>query len=140
MAQPAARRVLIGSGLNSDTDARTLQLPHPSSGVAAAFVQLADGQLLELNWHKSAYTSWFVGDCVIEGALHALRRAASACLSALRLRADGGMYAATPIDVLFILLPLLERHRQKARQQRASNSVAVSRHPDAACSRADGDA
>lgn len=76
MAQPAARRVLIGSGLNSDSDARTLQLPHPSSGVAAAFVQLADGQLLELNWHKSAYTSWFVGDCVIEGALHALRPAA----------------------------------------------------------------
>ena len=72
MAQPAARRVLIGSGLNTDTDARTLQLPHPSTGASAAFLQLADGQLLELNWHKSAYTSWFVGDCVIEGTRGAL--------------------------------------------------------------------
>jgi hypothetical protein len=68
MAQPAARRVLIGSGLSTDSDAASLQLPHPNTGTAAAFLQLDDGQLLELNWHKSAYTSWFVGDCVIEGA------------------------------------------------------------------------
>ncbi len=28
---------------------------------------------------------------------------------------DGGLYAATPVDPLFILLPVLERHRQKVR-------------------------
>ena len=80
MAQPAARRVLIGSGLSTDSDAVALQLPHPNTGTAAAFLQLEDGQLLELNWHKSAYTSWFVGDCVIEGAPDALALRSAASL------------------------------------------------------------
>lgn len=81
MAQAAARRVLIGSGLSTDGDAVALQLPHPNSGTAAAFLQLDDGQLLELNWHKSAHTSWFVGDCVIEGAPRALALRSAASLT-----------------------------------------------------------
>ena len=38
--------------------------------------------------------------------------------TSLRLTApppDGGVYAATVFDVLFVLLPVLEHHRQKAR-------------------------
>ena len=92
MAQPAARRVLIGSGLSTDSDAVALQLPHPNTGTAAAFLQLEDGQLLELNWHKSAYTSWFVGDCVIEGAPHAL--------ALCRLAETGGCFSQTAACML----------------------------------------
>lgn len=75
MAQPGARRVLIGAGLHADGDARSVLLPHPATGVPAAFLLTPNGALLELNWHKSAYTSWFVGDSVLEGA----QRRRSAC-------------------------------------------------------------
>jgi hypothetical protein len=67
MAQPGARRVVLGRGLHCAGDARALQLPHPATGAPAAFLLAPDGQLLELNWHKSAYTSWFIGDTVVEG-------------------------------------------------------------------------
>ena len=66
-SQPGARRVLVGAGVHVDGDAHMLQLPHPATGAPAAFLHTPAGQLLELNWHKTAYTSWFVGDSVLEG-------------------------------------------------------------------------
>jgi hypothetical protein len=79
MAQACAQRVLVGCGLHADADAHTVQLPHPATGSPAAFVRTPDGALLELNWHKAAYTSWFIGDAVLEGmharCRHGARRA-----------------------------------------------------------------
>ena len=94
MAAASSRRVVLGRGLHCDASARLLQLPHPATSALSSFVLTPDGTLLELNWHKAAYTSWFVGDAVLE---------------------DGGLYAATPVDPLLVLLPLLERQRGQAR-------------------------
>jgi ribonuclease H2 subunit B len=68
-----------------------LSLIHPANGKECSFL-LSPSALLELNWNKSEYTSWLSDDSVIE---------------------DGGVYAATPVDTLFLALPMLLRERGK---------------------------
>lgn len=53
---------------------------------------LLNGHLQEANWFKERYRAWFLGDYVL---------------------GDGGMYLCTPIDPLFLALPLLESSRNK---------------------------
>ncbi|CAI9096531.1 OLC1v1032702C1 [Oldenlandia corymbosa var. corymbosa] len=68
-----------------------LSLKHPKSGNKACYLY-ADGGLLEINWFKQSYGSWFLGDYVCE---------------------DGRLYTATPVDPIFILLPLFEEARMQ---------------------------
>jgi Ydr279p protein triple barrel domain len=61
--------VIVGHGLHRECTAESVLLPHPATGNSAAFLLApADGGLLELNHMKSEFTSWFVGDTVVEGA------------------------------------------------------------------------
>ena len=53
---------------------------------------LIDGHLQEVNWYKERYRSWFIGDSVLE---------------------DGSMYLCTPVDPLFLALPLMESNRMQ---------------------------
>ncbi|KAF8388813.1 hypothetical protein HHK36_025493 [Tetracentron sinense] len=68
-----------------------LSLRHPKSGNPASYFFI-DGSLQELHWFKQSYGSWFLGDYVCE---------------------DGRLYTATPVDPVFILLPLFEEARMK---------------------------
>ncbi|XP_072955976.1 uncharacterized protein [Typha angustifolia] len=68
-----------------------VSLCHPKSGEATSYV-LTDGQLHELNWFKQPYGSWFLGDYVCE---------------------DGSLYICTPIDPIFILLPIFDAARMQ---------------------------
>lgn len=68
-----------------------LSLRHPKSGNSTCFL-LIDGSLQEIHWFKQSYGSWFVGDYVCE---------------------DGRLYTATPVDPVFILLPIFEEARMK---------------------------
>ncbi|KAI5678969.1 hypothetical protein M9H77_09919 [Catharanthus roseus] len=70
-----------------------LSLRHPKSGNTACYLYVHGG-LLELNWFKQSYGSWFLGDYVCE---------------------DGSLYTATPIDPVFILLPIFDEARMKKR-------------------------
>ncbi|KAJ9537143.1 hypothetical protein OSB04_029876 [Centaurea solstitialis] len=90
-----------GDGDVVDDDmGRFLSLHHPKS--AAYFILLyfrdttcyllINGGLQELNWFKQSYGSWFLGDHICE---------------------DGGLYIATPVDPVFILLPMFDQARMK---------------------------
>lgn len=68
-----------------------LSLRHPKSDNSTCFL-LIDGALQEIHWFKQSYGSWFVGDYVCE---------------------DGRLYTATPVDPVFILLPIFEEARMK---------------------------
>lgn len=45
-----------------------LRLPSPRDGVAITYLWRDDG-LQEVNWFKQPFTSWFVGNSVVEGAI-----------------------------------------------------------------------
>ncbi|XP_071700903.1 uncharacterized protein [Rutidosis leptorrhynchoides] len=88
-------RVLVAS---SDDSSRTgadvgrlLQLRHPKTGDSTCYLLTNDG-LQEFNWCKQSYGSWFMGDFICE---------------------DGSLYAATPVDPVFILLPMFDEARMK---------------------------
>ncbi|CAN6464275.1 unnamed protein product [Victoria cruziana] len=68
-----------------------LSLRHPKSGKQTSYV-LINGTLQEIHWFKQPLGSWFIGDYVCE---------------------DGGLYVATPIDPVFIFLPIFEEARMK---------------------------
>ncbi|CAN0836884.1 Ribonuclease H2 subunit B [Linum grandiflorum] len=68
-----------------------LSLRHPKSGNTSCY-RLTSGALQEVHWFKQPYTSWFLGDYVCE---------------------DGGLYFVTPMDPVFILLPIFEEARMK---------------------------
>ncbi|KAK9065137.1 hypothetical protein SSX86_016520 [Deinandra increscens subsp. villosa] len=88
-------RLLVASTDPSATGGdmgRLLQLRHPKTGDSTCYL-LVDGGLLELNWFKQSYGSWFMGDYICE--------------------ADGGLYAATSVDPVFILLPMFDEARMK---------------------------
>ncbi|GAV72023.1 RNase_H2-Ydr279 domain-containing protein [Cephalotus follicularis] len=68
-----------------------LLLRHPKSGNATCYI-FTNGMLQELHWFKQSYGSWFLGDYVCE---------------------DGCLYMATPVDPVFILLPIFEEARMK---------------------------
>ncbi|KAI3664283.1 hypothetical protein L6452_44768 [Arctium lappa] len=74
-----------------DDMGRLLSLHHPKSGDTACYL-LTNGGLQELNWFKQSYGSWFLGDYICE---------------------DGGLYVATPVDPVFILLPMFDEARMK---------------------------
>lgn len=74
-----------------------LLLRHPKSGNATNYLLSNDNEgavLQELHWFKQSYTSWFLGDYVSQ---------------------DGSLYTATPVDPVFILLPIFEEARMKKR-------------------------
>lgn len=68
-----------------------LSLRHPKSGNATCYLFVNDA-LLELHWIKQSYGSWFLGNYVCE---------------------DGQLYTATPVDPVFIMLPIFEEARMK---------------------------
>ncbi|KAG0561431.1 hypothetical protein KC19_9G064400 [Ceratodon purpureus] len=87
-------RVLI-THCDEDTSAfqrHFLHLRNPVSGKQACYVVGCDGRLQELNWSKQRHTAWFIENSVC---------------------ADGSLYLATPVDPLFVILPILEQLRMK---------------------------
>ncbi|KAL3819500.1 hypothetical protein ACJIZ3_005405 [Penstemon smallii] len=78
-----------------------LSLRHPKTGNTTCYLY-CDGVLQELHWFKQSYGSWFFGDyvCEVLGLPHT----------------DGRLYTATPVDPVFILLPIFEEARMKVRQ------------------------
>ncbi|XP_020684902.1 ribonuclease H2 subunit B isoform X1 [Dendrobium catenatum] len=68
-----------------------LSLIHPKSGNSTWYM-LKDGLLQEFNWFKQSYGSWFLGDYVCE---------------------DGSLYISTPVDPIFIFLPIFCNARLK---------------------------
>ncbi|VFQ95256.1 unnamed protein product [Cuscuta campestris] len=87
-------RVLIApdpSSTNEDDSGKFLSFRHPKSGDPTCYL-FVDGNLQEVHWFKQPFGSWFLGDYVCE---------------------DGRLYIATPIDPVFVLLPLFEEARMK---------------------------
>ncbi|XP_021744340.1 ribonuclease H2 subunit B-like [Chenopodium quinoa] len=86
-------RVLIAPDKGtSGTDAgQLLSLRHPKSGIATNYLYINEG-LHEFQWFKKSYASWFLGEYVCE---------------------DGSLYISTPIDPVFIMLPIFEDARMK---------------------------
>uniref|UniRef100_A0A0V0HWT5 Ribonuclease H2 subunit B n=1 Tax=Solanum chacoense TaxID=4108 RepID=A0A0V0HWT5_SOLCH len=86
-------RVLIAKEPSKDGNKveQLLSLRHPKSGNATCYL-CVDGSLQELHWFKQSYGSWFLGDYVCE---------------------DGRLYTATPVDPVFVLLPIFEEARMK---------------------------
>ncbi|KAK1270060.1 hypothetical protein QJS04_geneDACA004327 [Acorus gramineus] len=72
-------------------ESQILSLRHPKSGSPTCYIYKNDS-LHELHWFKQAYGSWFLGDYVCE---------------------DGSLYISTPVDPVFILLPIFEEARMK---------------------------
>ncbi|XP_057968673.1 uncharacterized protein LOC131158093 [Malania oleifera] len=68
-----------------------LSLCHPKSGNTSCYLFINE-VLQELHWFKQSYQSRFMGDYVCE---------------------DGCLYTATPVDPVFILLPIFEEARMK---------------------------
>ncbi|KAL3644574.1 hypothetical protein CASFOL_009754 [Castilleja foliolosa] len=69
-----------------------LSLRQPRTGNSTCYLFSDDGVLQELHWFKQSYGSWFLGDYVCE---------------------DGRLYTATPVDPVFILLPIFDEARMK---------------------------
>ncbi|KAH0674792.1 hypothetical protein KY284_025879 [Solanum tuberosum] len=86
-------RVLIAKEPSKDGNKveQLLSLRHPKSGNATCYL-CVDGSLQELHWFKQSHGSWFLGDYVCE---------------------DGRLYTATPVDPVFVLLPIFEEARMK---------------------------
>uniref|UniRef100_A0A7N0R897 Ribonuclease H2 subunit B n=1 Tax=Kalanchoe fedtschenkoi TaxID=63787 RepID=A0A7N0R897_KALFE len=70
---------------------RLITLSHPKSGNKVCYL-LSDEALHELHWFKQPYGSWFLGNYVSE---------------------NDGMYFITPVDLVFVLLPLLDKARMR---------------------------
>ncbi|KAK7311820.1 hypothetical protein RJT34_10197 [Clitoria ternatea] len=75
-----------GSGLGV-----MILLRHPKSGKATQYL-FVNGVLQEFQWFKNLYGSWFLGDYVSE---------------------DGRLYLSTPVDPVFMMLPIFEEARMK---------------------------
>ncbi|KAL2241173.1 UNVERIFIED_CONTAM: Ribonuclease H2 subunit B [Sesamum indicum] len=86
-------RVLIAQDLSTLGKhlGKFLSLRHPRTGNTTCYLY-SDGGLQELHWLNQSYGSWFLGDYVCE---------------------DGRLYTATPVDPVFILLPIFEEARMK---------------------------
>ncbi|KAH9606732.1 hypothetical protein KSS87_003796 [Heliosperma pusillum] len=86
-------RVLIApdSGVSERGTGHMLSLRHPKAGTATSYLFINDG-LQELQWFKQSHCSWFLGDYVCE---------------------DGSIYTSTPVDPVFIMLPIFEDARMK---------------------------
>ncbi|XP_010666826.2 uncharacterized protein LOC104883946 [Beta vulgaris subsp. vulgaris] len=86
-------RVLIApdSGTSGTAAGNLLSLCHPKSGIATDYLFINEG-LHELQWFKKSHISWFLGDYVCE---------------------DGSLYLSTPVDPVFIMLPIFVDARMK---------------------------
>ncbi|KVH88342.1 Ribonuclease H2, subunit B [Cynara cardunculus var. scolymus] len=102
-----------------DDMGRLLSLHHPKSGDTTCYL-LINGGLQELNWFKQSYGSWFLGDYICEGKImnsDITRTVFHIKIiwwkSSLCDILDGGLYLATPVDPVFILLPMFDEARMK---------------------------
>ncbi|XP_061339348.1 uncharacterized protein LOC133286028 isoform X2 [Gastrolobium bilobum] len=86
-------RVLVAPdpGTNGNGLGRMILLRHPKSGNATQYL-FVNGVLQELQWFKNLYGSWFLGDYISE---------------------DGRLYLSTPVDPVFIMLPIFDEARMK---------------------------
>ncbi|KAL1205301.1 hypothetical protein V5N11_011583 [Cardamine amara subsp. amara] len=86
-------RVLIApdSGCGGNKPGELLTLRHPKSENGTCYL-FNNGMLQELQWFKQSYASWFLGDYISQ---------------------DGSLYMATPVDPVFILLPIFDEARMK---------------------------
>ncbi|TKY74621.1 Ribonuclease H2 subunit B [Spatholobus suberectus] len=86
-------RVLVAPDPGTDGNGlgQMILLRHPKSGNATQYL-FVNGMLQELQWFKNLYGSWFLGDYISE---------------------DGRLYLSTPIDPVFIMLPIFEEARMK---------------------------
>ncbi|GLU05211.1 hypothetical protein SLE2022_223230 [Rubroshorea leprosula] len=86
-------RVLIApdSAATGDGAGSLLSLRHPKTENRTCYL-LNNGLLQELHWFKKSFGSWFLGEYVCE---------------------DGRLYTATPVDPVFIMLPIFEEARMK---------------------------
>ncbi|XP_044487335.1 ribonuclease H2 subunit B [Mangifera indica] len=85
-------RLLIAPDSNAtESSGRLLSLLHPKSGTTTCYL-FNNGVLQEINWFKQSYRSWFLGDYVCE---------------------DGRIFTATPVDPVFMMLPLFQEARMK---------------------------
>ncbi|VVB12302.1 unnamed protein product [Arabis nemorensis] len=86
-------RVLIApdSGCGGNKPGELLTLRHPKSENGTCYL-FNNGMLQELQWFKQSYGSWFLGDYISQ---------------------DGSLYMATPVDPVFILLPIFDEARMK---------------------------
>lgn len=82
---------ISNQGGNANLEGNILALRHPQSGKPTNYI-LNEGSLHELHWFKQSYGSWFLGDYVCE---------------------DGSLYVSTPVDPIFVLLPIFEEARMK---------------------------
>lgn len=79
------------SDLSQDTQGCLLHLKNPKTGAKSCYMMMND-KLQELHWFKQQFSSWFLGNHVLE---------------------DGSLYMCTPVDPIFILLPILDEARMK---------------------------
>lgn len=68
-----------------------LHLKHPKTGAKACYMITGD-TLQEIHWFKEQFSSWFLGNHVLE---------------------DGSLYIGTPVDPIFLLLPVLDDAQMK---------------------------
>ena len=85
-------RVLILRTQTEIASAQTIVLDQTKA--SQAYVIKSDGAIYELQRCKHYHSSWLVGQDLIS---------------------DGGVYSATPVDPVFVLLPYLERSRKRVR-------------------------
>ncbi|XP_024005660.1 ribonuclease H2 subunit B isoform X2 [Eutrema salsugineum] len=84
-------RVLIAPGCGGNEPGELLTLCHPKSENGTCYL-FNNGMLQEIQWFKQSYGSWFLGDYISQ---------------------DGSLYMATPVDPVFILLPIFDKARMK---------------------------
>ncbi|KAG0319393.1 Ribonuclease H2 subunit B [Dissophora globulifera] len=93
MASPNQHRICIGPKVPKGAENPiTLLLPSPSSGLPSRYV-IQEGKLYEMQVvDPEGLRSWFVGDTI---------------------QSDGSLYIITPIDPVFMILPILDIMRQQ---------------------------
>ncbi|CAH2078448.1 unnamed protein product [Thlaspi arvense] len=79
------------SGRGGDKPGELITLRHPKSENGTCYL-FSNGMLQEIQWLKQSYGSWFLGDYISQ---------------------DGSLYMTTPVDPVFILLPIFEEARMK---------------------------
>ena len=84
-----------------------------------------NGMLQEIQWFKQSYGSWFLGDYISQGKSHCWLLSVDECLPPRGCKpamfmshdcshvTDGSLYMATPVDPVFILLPVFDQARMK---------------------------
>lgn len=76
----------------NESQCKLVHLKNPKSGTATCYLVAPDGRLQELHWFKQSYAAWFIGDFVCS---------------------DGSLYIASPVDPIYMILPILEQVRMK---------------------------